>query len=494
MKLLSHLEKSKLCWALIALLVFFFFLRLPSLFEPYWYGDEGIYHVLGDGIRHGKLLYKEVWDNKPPLLYVTYALFGSTQFSIHFASLLAGIGAVVSFFFLTQQLFVAEAKQKSWIPFWATTSFVLLFGTPLLEGNIANAENFMLLPILLAAFIFTKTTGKQQLHLFFLAGIFLSIAMLFKVVAIFDAAAFCCYFVFFRERKIVSQQTVQLLVTFAIGFSLPLVLAMLYFFATDTFFDFYRASFTQMVGYVSYGNTLLIRQGLLFLKLLMLGLTLLFLFLKRHLFTKEERFIVIWVAFSVFNAFFAQRPYTHYVLVLLPSLLLFFFLVFGSSLAKFRLLQYLGQSVALGVLLLIFANFNIYNKTLAYYGNAFSYLVMGKDTEAYQAFFDKSTPRDYEIAQFINTKKQRYPKGTLFIWGNNAQVYRLTNTLPPGRFTVAYHMNSNQNTMKETEQLLQKTRPTFIVVTDPRQPFPFGLVGYTHAFTIRESVIYEKLF
>ncbi|MBP6098670.1 MAG: hypothetical protein KA477_01670, partial [Candidatus Levybacteria bacterium] len=51
------------------IIVFFVILRLPSLIEPIWYADEGIYEVIAHAMHNGRVLYSEVWDNKPPLLY-----------------------------------------------------------------------------------------------------------------------------------------------------------------------------------------------------------------------------------------------------------------------------------------------------------------------------------------------------------------------------------------------------------------------------------------
>ena len=53
----------------------FSLLRLPSVIEPYWYGDEGIYEVLAQAMNQGRGLYSGIWDNKPPLLYIIYANF-----------------------------------------------------------------------------------------------------------------------------------------------------------------------------------------------------------------------------------------------------------------------------------------------------------------------------------------------------------------------------------------------------------------------------------
>ena len=60
------LDKKGIWW-LFAICLVFVILRIPSLIEPYWYGDEGIYQVVGHAINSGEILYKDIWDNKPPL-------------------------------------------------------------------------------------------------------------------------------------------------------------------------------------------------------------------------------------------------------------------------------------------------------------------------------------------------------------------------------------------------------------------------------------------
>ena len=68
MKLLARLEKSHSFWFLLIISSLFFLLRLPSLFEPYWYGDEGIYQAVAMLVNNGAHLYSGAWENKPPLL------------------------------------------------------------------------------------------------------------------------------------------------------------------------------------------------------------------------------------------------------------------------------------------------------------------------------------------------------------------------------------------------------------------------------------------
>ena len=155
MKILSIIEKSKQFWFLLVVLFSFFLLRLPSLFEPYWYGDEGIYQVLGMGMNQGRILYRDIWDNKPPLLYMLYALFSSDQFTLRAVSLVFGLLSIIVFFFLAKKLFYSQSGGNK-IAFFTTSIYSVLFGLPLLEGNIANSENFMLFPILLSGFLIVK--------------------------------------------------------------------------------------------------------------------------------------------------------------------------------------------------------------------------------------------------------------------------------------------------------------------------------------------------
>ena len=487
MKFIARLEKSKDFWFLLMTSFIFFLLRLPSLFEPYWYGDEGIYEVLGSAIRHGRILYSGIWDNKPPLLYITYALFNGDQFYVRIASLVFGIFAVIAFFFLAKKLFGHEKRETV---LWITSIFAFMLGLPLLEGNIANAENFMLVPIILSALLLFRDRLNSKIY--FSAGIVLGLAFLFKIVAIFDFLAFCT-FIFIVNTEIhgkkinldkMAKQALNLLAPFAVGFLAPILVTGL-FFLGPSFKYFLQATFTQNVGYVGYGNKFIIPQGFLILKLLLLAGFNIYLFLKKTKFTKTSLFILTWLSFSLFNAFFSQRPYTHYLLVLLPALTLMIGLTVLEKKYKIQAAILLALTV-----LLVFINFNFYRKTPLYYQNFVTFITGVKSVREYRAFFDKKTPIDYEIAEYIKSKAKSSDQ--IFIWGNNAQVYKLTNKLPPGRYAVAYHITGYSEGFKNTRDAIQKSNPKFIIIM-PKQPtFPFSLNGYLNAVTIENVTIYER--
>lgn len=515
MKLLKKLEQSKDIWFLLATFFGFFLLRLPSLFEPYWYGDEGIYEVIGFALRHGRLLYQGIWDNKPPLLYLMYAIVNGNQGGAKFLSLIAGLGAVFVFFYLSKRFFT-DTK----IIFTTTGIFAFLLASPLLEGNIANAENFMILPILLAGycivFIVQKIndgythashssykilntlrlrSGQAKYFILLFSGLLLGIAFLFKVVAVFDFGAFglFAFYVLCKNRREFFPSILKLF-PLGIGFVLPILLTAFYFASKGLLNDFIHSTFSSNVGYVNYSNQLaspigglFVPQGFLIIKLFLLGIFCLWIFFKREKMSIRQLFISIWLAFSLFNALFSGRPYTHYMLALLGSLSLFI----GLTLYD-KKLQKIYSVLLLVLILFLGVNFTFYTKSLGYFGNFISFMSNHESVTAYRTFFDQATPRDYDIATFYQRHKK--PGDTLFVWGDNGQVYKLAGILPPGRFIVAYHMTMTKANRQETADLLKKNPPKFIVILPNRPVIPMSLENYSEIVIIGNAVIYERNF
>jgi len=478
MRILKGLESSKQFLFLIFTSFLFFLLRLPSLFEPLWYGDEGIYQVIGTSLNHGKLLYKEIFDNKPPLLYWLYSLLHSDQFSVRLASLIFGVLSIWIFFLLSKKLF-KDTKNNN-IPYLTTFIFAVLFGLPSLEGNIANAENFMLLPIIASAFLLID---QRRL---FIAGLSLGIAFLFKIVAVFDLSAFLVFYFILNFGTVKKEIKISKILA---GFFLPIFLVALFFAANGTFVDFAKATFTSNISYVSYGNKIGAFPILLFIKLTLLVIFLLFAFTKRKNINHSSLFILIWFAFSLFNASFSQRPYTHYLLVLIPSLSLITGLILFDK--KYQKQITIFFIIALFLITKIFGIPN-FNKSIKYYQNFLSYLMGRERMVSYQGFFDRKTPFDYEIARFIKPKLTK--NDTIFIWGNNAQLYQLIGVVAPTKYVVAYHISNYKDGLTSTQTALNTIKPKFIVTMQNGNLIPFALTNYFIKININNASIYERIF
>src|SRR3712207_5333490 len=90
----------------VALLCLFIILRIPSLYEPHWYGDEGIYASVAYALEHGKKMYVSVFDNRLPGIYFLYSL-GTSETRLVFVkvmNLLAGLISIAGIIALGKKL------------------------------------------------------------------------------------------------------------------------------------------------------------------------------------------------------------------------------------------------------------------------------------------------------------------------------------------------------------------------------------------------------
>jgi len=273
-----------------------------------------------------------------------------------------------------------------------------------------------------------------------------------------------------------------------LGFLVPLFITILYFAFNNALPDFFQSTFSGNISYVGSENYFLgIPQGLLFIKIILLIVALFILLQKKNVLSRQAFFIILWLIFSLFNVFFSERPYTHYIIVLLPSFCLFVVLFFSSKLMKEKILILIGIILILSV---IFSQFQIkFTKSFFYYSNTLAFLNNGESIEQYQKFFDSRTPRDYAIAFFII--KNTTPADSIFVWGDNPEVYALSHKLPPGKYTVAYHITQN-DALPETQIAIAKAKPKYVIILTEAQPLPFGLPLYIMRYNIPGATIYER--
>lgn len=473
-------------WFLIIIIFLFVLLRIPSLIEPHWYGDEGIYQVVGREIASGKILYKDIWDNKPPLLYIIYAIFDGNLFSVKLASLFVGLLSLISFYALSGKIFVKDSSR-----YLATLLYGFLFATPILEGNIANAENFMLLPIILAGyFVLSFLDGKKNKYLIF-AGVLLSIAFITKVVAIFDFTAFVIFLsiIFWDEltkgRKYVKVNFIFSQTLFLISFLSLFLVVCLYFVFNRVFSDFFSGVLSQNLSYVNSQNMFIFPMGILLLKSVLLFFVLIFLIVRRKKISKGDLFIYLWIAFSVYSAFFSQRPYIHYLLMMLPA----FCLLLGSIIEN-KKRRVFNICLFLVLILVSYFYFTVYKKPLSYYINYIEFITNHKSIVSYERFFDELTPRDYAIASFIDINVNK--NESVFLWSDNAQIYALSHKTPLGKYIVAYHITFYKNAVLETKVVIEKNRPRYIIQTTST-PFSKDIISsYKLKYEMIGTKIYER--
>lgn len=458
---------------LILILLSVAVLHLPSLFEPYWYGDEGIYLTLGMAVRKGLVLYRDIHDNKPPLLYWTAALAGS-QFWLKFILMIWHL-LIIAFFYRLAKIW---SGKDNWIPVIATGLLAVL--TMLPEGNIANGEIFMILPVIEGMLVLNQESGNRKQETagkYLLIGFLFSMGFLFKVPAIFDFIAAAIFYVFFLSAGIkdtisrIFKKNIWLMIIGLLG---PIILSLIYYATRGGFEPYLRSALLQNVGYLSSWKTgdnpahePFVISGLMLRAIILLiwtaGLWIARLKFKLSL---KTSFASLWFLFALFGALLSERPYPHYLIqpAVPAALLLVVLFIDKAKIAKIVV----GLQIAMTIAAYLFVGFWSYS-ILPYYQNFFSWATGNKTQTEYFSFFGEQVNRAYKIAEYIRNTTSSDDK--IFIWGDDPYIYPLSQRLPAGRYTVAYHV-VDFKAYDETAAAITIKKPKVIVWLDNDRRFP----------------------
>src|SRR6185503_6943132 len=184
--------------ALFAVFALGVLLRVPTFARPMLSDDEAIYATTADALSRGDLLYRDVVDHKPPLIYhvyqVGFRLLG--PYNTHGAHALVVLAVLGTAAFL-----LAMARRSNGAPGaagdagMAAAGLFLIFSTTWHDYDAlgANCELFLLLPQAAAAWLLLRalaapggaaaSTGRDVArHL--AVGVLIGIAALFKYQAL----------------------------------------------------------------------------------------------------------------------------------------------------------------------------------------------------------------------------------------------------------------------------------------------------------------------
>jgi len=474
---------------LLFILLLVFVLRIPSFFEPYWYGDEGIYLAVGQALQRGAVLYRDIWDNKTPLLYLIYAIF-PTLIWAKLTATICVLGTITALYSISKKFLTAnpdsiEANCSLLTAF--LTGVLMSLPYPILEGYIANAELYFTLPIILGGLLFWKLIDKKvgptrYLITFLAVGLLLTTAFLLKVPAVFDFVGmlFAIYIFALAEIKLSIGNIVRQTFLFAKNVLLPIFIpfiitcscVVLYFYFNHALSDFTIASFSQNASYVAIDSGPFSKlTNPLFVKgiILIAFCFLLSYFYFRQKVSKELLFLSLWFGFSLYGALLSNRPYPHYLLQIVPpAIILEFYLL--TNFRKFIILNSLFIILLLLTAKPFLGNFDI--KNFNYYQNWFDYISERKTWVDYVNNFDSKTSNNYELANYLATRTQ--PLEPIFVWSDNAFIYVLSHRPPATKFIQAHHLTTiDPKNYNDSINRLIATKPKFIIVSHPvRFPFP----------------------
>jgi len=444
---------------LLILVVVNFLLYLPALFEPVSYGDECIYLVLGNALRKGLVFYRDIHDNKPPLLYLTAAIAGSSLFWFRLISIIVNLIHIDLVYNLIKKI-----VQKKYLPLLGATifSFLLL----IFEGRIANGEIFMSAIATLAIYLYFSHPQKTNFKWGAVLGAVFSIGFLYKIPISFDFIGVILAIYLLRLKKISKKGLLSIMSNkrlwgMIIGFIGPVLISIVYYAAKGTFTPYVRSALMQNIGYLSSWQG---GSGELFLRLkILLGLAVLVFILRKKI-SINVAFFFYWFCFSLFGALLSGRPYPHYLIEISAPLAILTTLLFGRLFAK-KTKKNIGDhlvgltAIALTVLSYFHYQFWWYPQ-VSYYKNFVKRAFGVETSQQYISYWGDRALENQKLARFV--KETTLPNDTIFVWGEASCTYALSNRLPPGKYMVNYHI-FDFNGYEQTLKAIEEKKPKLII-------------------------------
>src|SRR3990170_466596 len=453
--LLKKLNRHYLILASIIFLTFL--LRFPSLFEPFWYGDEGIFAAVCRNLNFGGVLYQTAWDNKPPAIYLTYAvifkLFGVSMFWLRLTTAVFVLVTATAIYEIARQVL---GKNRALL---ATLIFGVITSLRLVEGNLALTEIFMILPITLAMLISVKRNFDYPS--LFAAGILFAVASLYKQVGTLEAAALGI-FLFFSSKNLAD--FIKKGMALSLGFVIPYAVTIAYFAPKNLVGDYIFAAYTYYRIY--FGESPKYALLINILKFLPIITVIAYGFYKKTK-SKVEVFhlILFWTAFSFLGSYFSGRTYGHYLVQATPALsVILASITFKPKISRIRIVFALTFFLPLIFLTkLLFTDFLSGGpiNQIKYFQNFAQYSTGKKSLDEYNNYFDRNVNTIMALADFLKVH-QGYGEN-VYIWGDYPWLYAITDLKNPSRYVTSFHVFGVPEGPNEVAGDLEKTPPKYII-------------------------------
>ena len=434
-------------------------LYLPFLGTPFE-RDEGVYATIAQGLLEGRIPYRDLFDNKPPLIYGWYAfsflLFGENVVAPR-------VVAAVLLSLTTLTLFgQARMVLPRGAAYVATGLFALSTGLPYVAVH-ANTEAYMLLPLVAALAAFTIGMRRGRLGWFLLSGALGGLAMMTKQVAVWNLLALAAVAILWRwragGRSRHSLMPALCLMVGAMG-TTGLIVAPLV--ATGVLDDFLYANVAYnwlYVGAQSFGDRLKHLKAVLFFLAvaapLVAGALAGSLIVWRRSRRRSAAYLLIsWAAASVVGVASGWRFFPHYFLQLLPAMALL------TAVAIHR--WFPGQKIgAIGKPLLVAGVLLIAISSTT--SGALYFSREDAQKRFYEPLFQQERWATASRALGAYIAERTGPEDAIFVFGRESQIYFYADRRPAVRYFYDWAYRYDKDTLEETMEELRRARPTYII-------------------------------
>lgn len=477
-------------WLLLALAAaaFVLFLGLPNVIVPLA-TDQVLYALGARTILDGGQLYRDLWEIKPPLVFLIYtvpfAIAGEHMEAVRVLDLV-NTGLAMGAVYLLGRRFFGERAAILGAGFYAFT-----YLTWAQEDGLAEAESFMAAPLVLAFALYRPEDGRREAGLRALAaGVLLGAVFALKATAlVFVLGLPAAELLLRRQGRWTAQGAVQRLSLGALGFLLVQAAVAGYLAAGGVLDDFIDIQRHYTADYNAY-------------RYAPEGSHLRFLLHATSLWIQSAPFIVVPAAGALFFAFYRPREagavsllvvlavlgvlgiwwqgkmFEYHWLVLVPLLApLAGYAVdqLGALFGRLARPQAWAAWLLLAGGLLVLA-FEPLLDTYDDYRNLIKVADGSISRREVESYYLPLYPRNHELVDYVRAHGE--PEDRLFVWGLWPQVYFWLDRPLVDRFVVNHGLRATWAPASWRRELLDDLAAApprfFAVARGDRQPWLVG--------------------
>jgi hypothetical protein len=301
----------------MAILIFGFIIRSVTLFRAVR-GDEGSFLYFGWMIVKGKVLYRDLFNEKAPGVFFIVAfiffLFGKNIFAVRILSMLLSI--------LTA-LIIFKIGVKINNPLMGLISAILYEFEPisLFYSTQVYTETFMIFFLVLAVYFYIPANEKNSYWHYLFVGILIGLSAIMRQTGALLLFVITLHRVYNRDTIKRFLQSIGILI---IGVLLSIIPIIIYFQAVNALSDAIYDIILYKLSY-SYGFTLFKTLEIFINQVFLQNIILWIVGLGGALFALERRknydfFLVAWFLISFFVIMVMSTPYDHYYIQGMPAI------------------------------------------------------------------------------------------------------------------------------------------------------------------------------
>lgn len=517
-------------------------MRIPSFFEWWWHGDESIYMVIGQQMARGSMLYVDIWDHKPPFIYIIYSLsalfFGNSMVSIRILSFMASLISILG------ALIAARYILKMRIAALYLLSLLLLVGWGILfDATTFNGEH-VFVPLLIISYVLLclglsrlplkqfyskqantlleKASNNKSISALVtplvtlsIAGVCASLALITKVHALVELipVAGVIWLIYIsnifditKPASILTNKHTLARVSLGIGvyglsiLSAPIIV-WIYAVIHNVQGEFWYAIWEyNTLEYVSnYINILgILVTPTVFFGTILAGIMLSIAYIVlKHAQKQPYLVLLAWSASSIVAILLSGRPYPHYVLqAVVPVSMLTVYIanILYNAYAhqkRYIFIQSLYVFCAIALIttsLHTFSdgNWRLTDLNLTHYTVGFSSFVTG--TSSLEEYRRGNNSYSYDTVKEVQGLINAYSQSTdtVYIISNNASLYLFAEREPALKWVVDYHLPSSEF-FNQYHKAIQNDAALIIVHKDSRGVLSDEDIVKLHIFKIIET-------